>query len=149
MPDSYSQQVDELLIKIDGQTDAKTRRKMLKLITAHEKSVLDEYPPATQANRRPGNNGRSWYVRGFGTRTITGRSYPTSEKFSKRWRERFVGSSRRDLDNNASYGGYLMGDAQVGWAGARGWKEMRDVLRQESRELREIAQDVIRQNNRN
>lgn len=52
---------------------------------------IAEYPPATAANTPLGINGR-WYERGFGTRTTTGRAYPTSEMLGRSWTTKVSGS---------------------------------------------------------
>lgn len=144
---TYQQQSTLLRQRIEAQVSPATAEKILKAVTAQVQADLDEYPPATEANRPPGRNGR-WYVRGFGTRTLTGRSYPTSERFSSRWRQSQHGSYRRDLDNNASYGGYIMGQVQVAWAKARGWKNIKDELKRNGPDYLELARRVVARVNR-
>ncbi len=51
---------------------------------------LAVYPPATSANAPPGD-GYRWYERGFGTRTTTGKSYPTSEMLGRSWTTKVSG----------------------------------------------------------
>ena len=148
MTTSYSNQLNAVLDKLDEQTAGATANKMLIAITAAQQADVDEYPSATSANRPPGNNDYSWYVRGFGTRTRTGRSYATSEQFGQRWRAVKKTNFRRDLENNASYAGYLMGDKQVGWAKSVGWKDMKQVLDDNSDKYRKLAARVLAKVNR-
>lgn len=145
---SYEQQVTLLLVKLDAQVSDETADKMLKAITATQHADLADYPPGSSANTPPGNNGYSWYVRGFGTRTRTGKSYATSERFNSRWQERSHGMRRRDLDNNASYGGYLMGNNQVSWAKGVGWRKMKKVLQEEGEKYLGLAARVMQRVNK-
>jgi hypothetical protein len=147
MADDYTRQSTILRQRIAAQVSPETATKMLKVVTAMVQADLDEYPPATEANKPPGKNGR-WYVRGFGTRTLTGKAYPTSERFSSRWEQTQHGSYRRDLTNNASYGGYLMGNPQVSWAKARGWKNIKDELKKRGPDYLEAAARVVANVNR-
>src|SRR5210317_349321 len=76
---------------------------------------ITPYPPASQANRKPGVNGYSWYQRGFGTKTITGKAYRTSEIMSKRWKfdTRVQASKvRGEITNTASYSPFVQGEKQ-------------------------------------
>jgi len=148
MADTYSNQVEAVIIKLEQQVSAKTAGKMLTRVSLHLMGKLDKYPPSTQANHPNGVNGYSWYVRGFGTRTRTGRAYQTSERFNSRWKSRRAGGFKRVLDNNTTYGGYLIGDRQVSWAKARGWVEMAKVLREEQDEIGEIVREEIAKVNR-
>ncbi len=88
----------------------------------HEKAAT--YPPATSANRPPGNNGYSWYERGFGTRTVTGAAFPTSETLGRRWTTEVSADGRKGVvGNNASYGPYVQsGEQQAGFHARNGWK---------------------------
>jgi len=142
MADDYTRQSTILRQRIAAQVSPETATKMLKVVTAMVQADLDEYPPATEANRPPGKRGR-WYVRGFGTRTLTGKAYPTSERFSSRWEQSQHGSYRRDLTNNASYGGYLMGNPQVAWAKARGWPNAKKKLKERGPDYLEAAGRVV------
>lgn len=129
MPSDYERQSTLLRQRIDAQTSPATAKRITVVVTAMVQADLDKYPPPTEANRPPGKRGR-WYVRGYGTRTLTGKGYPTSERFSSRWKQTQHGDYRRDLDNNASYGGYLQGNPQVAWAKARGWPNMKEKLQE-------------------
>jgi len=147
MADDYTRQSTILRQRITAQVSEATAKKMLVAIVAQVENDLNDYPPATSANQPPGKNGR-WYVRGFGTRTVTGRGYPTSEKFNTRWEQSQHGSYRRDLTNNASYGGYLMGNPQVNWAKSRGWKNIKDELKKRGPDYLALAQRVVAEVNR-
>jgi hypothetical protein len=92
---------------------------------------ITPYPPATAANRKPGINGYSWYVRNFGTRTVTGKAYPTSEQMSKKWtfKTRVRGASvRGEIINLASYSPYVQGEQQARFHAMRGWKRADKVI---------------------
>jgi len=92
---------------------------------------ITPYPPATQANRKPGINGYSWYVRNYGTRTVTGKGYPTSQQMSKKWsfKTRIQGNSvRGEIINRASYSPFVQGELQARYHKARGWKRADEVI---------------------
>lgn len=150
MTTSYTNQLSDVLDKLDEQTAGQTARKMLDVITAAQEEDFNEdqlYPPETQANRRPGINGYSWYERGFGTRTTGGGAYDTSEQFGQMWKARVINNFKQVLENLTSYGGYLMGDAQVAWAKARGWKNANKVIKNNSdKYLRKAARVLARVN---
>ena len=89
------------------------------------------YPPTTQANRSPGINGYSWYQRGFGTKTVTNRRYPTSEQMSKKWsfKTRVIAANvRGEIINNASYAPFVQGEEQVWYHAMRGWRRADKVI---------------------
>jgi len=87
MPDAidYGDVTDFLkaLDRFPAEVDREIRPK-LRASTELLRGDIAEYPPATQANRPPGD-GHRWYERGFGTRTVTGKSYPTSEMLGRSW----------------------------------------------------------------
>lgn len=93
---------------------------MLKTV-AHLHNKIAIYPPSTIANS-PGN-GYSWYERGFGTRTATGKAWPTSETLGRRWTHEVSADGRRgEVGNNASYGPFVQSaEKQAGFHAARGW----------------------------
>jgi len=145
--DSYSQQSTLLRQRITAQVSDATAKKMLIAITAQEENDLNDYPPATQANRPWGFTGRSYYKRGTGTVTKK-RTYLTSERFEIGWKQQQHGSRRRDLYNNTSYGGYIMGNKQVSWAKARGWKNIKDELKKRGPDYLDLAARVVANVNR-
>ncbi|MCO5189395.1 MAG: hypothetical protein M9918_14515, partial [Anaerolineae bacterium] len=81
---------------------------------------------------RPGDKSRAnspsgnyrWYVRGFGWRTRTGRSYPVSQVSAQRWQIRSQSDASGIVRNTAGYSGYLFGEQQVGWAKRRNWQRV-------------------------
>ena len=88
------------------------------------------YPPESQANRKPGINGR-WYERGIGTKTITGKVYKNSLKMDKKWKfsTRVQGNKvRGKIINLATYSIYVQGEEQVRYHAARGWKRADKVV---------------------
>lgn len=139
--------VDEVLIKIDKQTSQATAKRILTAVTDHVQAEVSPYPPETFRNR-PGGGRYSWYVRGYGTRTRTGRAYRTSENFLQAWRVEKRSTFETRLKNNASYGGYLKGDKQVGWAKVVGWSLVKDDIKKAGPEMRRITAAIIRQVNR-
>jgi len=95
------------------------------------RSGVAQYPAATGANMPPGLNGYSWYERGFGTRTITGRSYATSEGLGKTWTVKVKQTARMTrgiIGTNVSYAEWVQGAKQAGFHSARGWKTVERVL---------------------
>jgi hypothetical protein len=86
---------------------------------------LKARPPESAANRSPGINGYSWYKRRYGTHTITGKKYKTSQDMGVRWgiKTKVRGSGvRSTIVNKATYSPFVIGDRQVGFHKRRGWK---------------------------
>ena len=112
------------------------RRPMQKTVL-HVQRHIAKYPPATAANVPPGVNGYSWYERGFGTRSVTGKAWATSETYGRRWTSEVKDGGRRGIvGNNASYAPYLGDETQqAAWAAARGWLTVQDVVRNERRDI--------------
>lgn len=95
------------------------------------RSGVAQYPASTGANMPPGLNGYSWYERGFGTRTVTGRAYATSEVLGKSWVvkvKQMARITRGVIGTNVSYAEYVQGAKQTGFHRARGWKTVEQVL---------------------
>jgi len=87
------------------------------------RSGVAEYSAATGANMPPGLNGYSWYERGFGTRTVTGRAYATSEVLGKSWTVKVKQTARMTsgiIGTNVSYAQLVQGAKQAGFHRARG-----------------------------
>ena len=110
------------------------------------------YPPESLANRKPGINGYSWYDRGYGTRTITGRAYKTSQKMDKRWSFKtkvMANKVRSTILNNATYSDYVQGEKQVWYHGMRGWRRVDKVIEaSEQVAVRFIGKEIDRELNR-
>ena len=141
MAESYSKQVSALQLKLDKQVSRKTADKVLFAITAEMQHDMDDYPPHSWRNERPGNKGR-WYVRGTGTKTEK-KTYRTSQNFGQGWDRRKLSNVRYILENQTTYGGYLMGNVQVGWAKEVGWKHAKTVLDANSTKYLKLAQRTI------
>ena len=131
------------LAKVGGK-DA-LRRPMIKA-TAHLLDSIAKYPPATSANTPPGNNGYSWYERGFGTRTITGKAFPTSETLGRRWTSEVTDGGRKGVvSNNASYGPYVQSaEKQAAFHGRNGWKTDAKVVEDEGEKVVRFFNDELR-----
>jgi hypothetical protein len=106
-----------------------------------------KYPPATAANRAPGINGR-WYVRGFGTKTVTGRSYPTSEVLGKSWTTEIKtlgGTVRGVVGTRVSYARYVQDEEkQAAFHTARGWPTAQGVLKERADDIQAFFAHMIR-----
>jgi hypothetical protein len=113
--------LDKLIEKLEklGKPGA-LRRPMTKAV-AHLHETIAEYPPSSSANSP--SNGYSWYERGFGTRTRTGRAWPTSETLGRRWTHDVSADGKRgEVGNNASYAPYVQSaEKQAAFHGRRGW----------------------------
>lgn len=107
--------------------------------------TITKYAPVSRANIPPGINGR-WYVRGIGTRTITGRTYHTSEQMNRKWlfgvtagAASVIGSIR----NLASYSGYVVGDFQTKLHKSRGWVNVDKTIDETEARLGELTEDEL------
>ena len=123
------------LAQLDGQVDRVLKPTMGQALELLRGDIAD-YPRATAANRPPGINGYSWYERGFGTRTVTRRSYPTSEELGRSWTTEteggfFGGGVRGTVGTGVSYGPYVHDpDKQASFHTARGWPTTDEVVRE-------------------
>ena len=145
----YTKGAPIVLKILQEQQGPKVRRKILIDVGLEVISDVAEYGDSGPWNfpgwRGPSGTGpERWYVRGTGSKTPT-TTYATSERFSSRWPDmpRFVNTFKTRIDNNTSYGGYLIGDAQVGWASARNWVLIRDALLKNGRKYREMARREV------
>lgn len=114
--------LEELIEKLTWMDDPTPLRRAMTKSTAHLQNNIAEYPSSSNANS-PGS-GYSWYERGFGTRTRTGRAYPTSETLGRRWTSEVSANGRKGVvGNNASYGPYVQSEEkQAGFHKRRGWQ---------------------------
>ena len=95
------------------------------------KKDITAYAPATQANRSPGVNGYSWYVRGDGTQTTTGIKYGNSQDMANRWEfpiQETGGGVRATIKNLAKYSGYVIGKKQAWFHAKRKWVNVPDYV---------------------
>jgi len=136
MPDDanfYIENLDELIAALKQFPKEVQRGLKVAMRVGSEivRSGVAVYPASTGANMPPGLNGYSWYERGFGTRTITGRAYATSENLGKSWTVKVSQTSRMTkgiIGTNVSYVEWVQGAKQVGFHLARGWKTVERVL---------------------
>ena len=133
-------QLESILKKIAAPMPAVNRRKAMRKSLFRLRRVVAKYPPATEANREPpeGSKRRSWYERGFGTRTVTGKAYPTSETLGRRWTSAKADvrqdGGRGTIGNNASYAKYVQDkDTQAGFHKDRGWVTIQDAIEDNQR----------------
>jgi len=120
---------------------------MFKGIAEHLRGKIAVYPPDTAANRPPGTNGYSWYERGFGTRTVTGKAYPTSETLGRSWTTQVRGfgdNMAAFLGTRASYAPPVQNaERQARWHSARGWITVQEALRDSEAWIREFGANCI------
>lgn len=118
------------------------RRPMTKAV-AHLHDKIAKYPPSSTANSP--SNGYSWYERGFGTRTRTGRAWPTSETLGRRWTHEVSANGKEGtVGNNASYGPYVQSaDQQAGFHARRGWVTDEKVAEDEADKVVKFFDDEI------
>ncbi len=118
-----SKQLQAKLKRLENPSKA-IDRGMRDYITDIKKEII-EYPPESAANIPPGPNGYSWYKRRYGTVTITGLKWKTSQDMLNRWSFKTAAQAskvRATITNNASYASFVVGDRQVGFHKRRGWK---------------------------
>ena len=93
------------------------------------------YPSQSAANVPPGNNGYSWYERGFGTRTVTGRAYATSQALGRSWAsavatvKKTVGGWLATLGVDVDYAPFVQGDKQASFHRRRNWQTVDQVIK--------------------
>lgn len=136
--------LDELIEKLEAVGKPGALKRPMTKAVAHLHRVIAEYAPSSGANS-PGN-GYSWYERGFGTRTRTGKGYPTSETLGKRWTHEVEADGKRGVvGNNASYGPYVQSaEKQAGFHAARGWQTDEKVAESEAGKVVGFFDDEVR-----
>ena len=145
--------MDALMVKLKRlENPTKPVAKGMRNYMTFLKKKVKPYPPESLANRKPGVNGYSWYVRNYGVKTITGKSYRTSEQMSKKWsfRTRAMGNTvRSTILNEASYSDYVQGEKQVWYHAMRGWRRVDKVIDASTQvALRFIGKEIDRELNR-
>lgn len=137
--------LDKLIEKLERVGGPGALRKPMTKSVAHLHAKIAQYPPASAANS-PGN-GYSWYERGYGTRTRTGRGYPTSETLGRRWTHEVAANGQRGtVGNNASYAPYVQSLAkQASFHAARGWLTDEGVVEKESGQIVKFFNDAIKE----
>ncbi len=126
--------LEPVIAKLEGLGRPEVLRTPMVQATAHLQDVVVEYPRLTQANRPPGRDGYRWYERGFGTRTVTGRAYNTSERLGEAWTTKVSHDGREgSVGNDTTYGPYVQdAESQVSFHKTTGWKTIQDVVEKES-----------------
>ena len=152
MPDDASffiENLDELIAALKAFPKEVQRGLKVAMRVAGEvvRSGVAQYPPATGANMPPGLNGYSWYERGFGTRTVTGRAYATSEVLGKSWVVKIKQTARMTrgvIGTNVSYAEFVQGKLQTGFHRMRGWKTVEQVLFTRRGRIWRVFGDVVK-----
>lgn len=130
---------------LDNFDDVYVVDEMAEAVSKYVVKNVKAYPPKTDANRRPkkGSGRSTWYERGFGTRSVTGASWPTSEQLNKSWdfgRER---KGRYVITNDASYSRYVHDkEMQARFHRARGWLNYQDVIKSGGENIARIMQQA-------
>lgn len=136
--------LEELKRKLDPDRYQEALRAGLSGAAETVRDAIAEYPPASAANSPPGINGR-WYERGFGTRTLSGVAYPTSEMLGRSWTIK-VEPLRAIVGSKASYGPNVQDrEAQASFHRARGWKTIQDVAEAKAKEIVQFVKAMIRE----
>ena len=132
-----NRQLRRIMRKLDQLDKPALKRRAMEKAVRHYRSVIAEYPPQTGANVPPGLNGYSWYVRGDGTHTITGRVYRTSEDLGPSWRVEVAADGETGrVYNNTTYGEWVQDKRkQTEFHRVRGWKNTDDTLNEETRTI--------------
>ena len=126
--------LEEVIRKLDGLDDPGVFRRPMQESVFHIHREIAKYPPATAANRPPGRNGYSWYVRGFGTRTVTGKAYATSQRLGASWTTEVSPDGRQGrVGTKVTYAPYVQGERQTSYHEETGWQTAREVARREQR----------------
>ena len=135
--------LDKVIAKLEKVGQPGALKKPMTKSVAHLHDKIAKYPPASSANS-PGS-GYSWYERGYGTRTRTGRGYPTSETLGRRWTHEVSADGKRGVvGNNASYGPYVQSfEKQASFHKSRGWKTDADVVDEEDKKVKGFFEDAI------
>ncbi len=103
------------------------------------RAEIAKYPPTSGANVPPGLNGYSWYERGYGTRTIKGKGYPTSEKLGASWATSIKGTGLNltgTVGTKVSYARYVQDEEmQASFHTRRGWRTVQQVLKEKTPDI--------------
>lgn len=133
--------------RMPAEIGQKGMRAALEVGIALIRSEISKYPPATAANRPPGLNGYSWYERGFGTRTVTGKGYPTSERLGASWKTEIKGTALNltgIASTNVSYSRFVQDEElQASFHTRRKWVTAQRVVREQTDKIVKFFQDMI------
>lgn len=133
----------EIIAKLEAIGGAGALRRPMTRAVAHVHDKIAQYPPSTAANSP--SNGYSWYERGFGTRSRTGRAWPTSETLGRRWTHEVAADGRSGVvGNNASYGPFVQSaEQQAAFHARRGWVTDEQVAEKEGDKVVGFFEDEI------
>ena len=136
--------LDEAIGKLEAVGKPGALRRPMTKAVAHLHRTIAEYPASSSANSPA--NGYSWYERGFGTRTRTGRAWPTSETLGRRWTHDVSADGKRGVvGNNAGYGPYVQSaEKQAAFHAARGWLTDEKVAEKEQDKVVGFFEDEVR-----
>ena len=136
--------LEPILRKLDNLEDLKKIRPALKAGAVHVMGAIKPYPPESIANKPSNPTGR-WYKRGYGTRTATGRGYPTSERLKAGWavKSRDRGFTQV-VGNDTSYGPFVQSaEKQAKIHKQRGWKTDQQVVEEEADTVLDFIKDEV------
>lgn len=136
----------ELLKKLKAIGELDQIKPALKAAALHIKGVVNEYPPATEANSP---SQARWYERGYGPRwrladgSVGGRK--TSKTLGRKWTVKSSqGGYTWTVGNNVSYGPFVQDpDHQAAFHRERGWLTTQDVADQETDTVLEFLKMAV------
>lgn len=144
------------VIRIDGleELEAKLRKmltppvyqKALRRLGEEVKLRAIPYPPEGAWNQ-PGPYPARWYQRHFGPRWarkgggIGGRN--TSERMQQHWVVSERGQLSVEVGNTASYAPFVMGEEQVEFHRAHGWRKLSEIAREELPRFSEYLREEL------
>ncbi len=151
MPETATFEIQGLdkLQKALAEFPDETNRQMKAAMQGAGEIVRNEfavYPPASGANSPPGD-GYRWYERGFGTRTVTGKAYNTSQALGRSWNVQVKGVGaeiKSIIGTRVTYAPYVQSrERQVWFHKMRGWQTIEDALDKKRDELAEFFRQAI------
>ncbi len=111
------------------------------LLHGHIADSADE----TEANVPPGIKGR-WYERGFGTRTLTGKAYPTSEMLGRSWTTAVSGQGPWEgrVGTTASYAPFVQDKERQASTHRGRWGTIQDTVKEKRAQVLDLILSGIR-----
>jgi hypothetical protein len=139
-------EVQQYLAKFPAQINADLQSAM-KGAAALVKSRLNQYPPLSEANTPPGPNGYSWYERGYGVQTVTGKGYPVSKVLGRSWTSVVKGEGmdvKGIIGTPVSYAPFVHDERrQASFHRRRGWQTAQAVLDKNAPVIQEFFDKMI------